>query len=188
MRPRERRPDRREQRDAHPEAEPRRGVEEEQRQILGPAHHREAPDPGNGHERAEHEDPAAADPIREPAAEEIARHHAQAAEGEEPHHRRGLEPPIHRVGHLVGRHDLETDHAERHHDERGPEPAASQGSARVHVSSGALGRSANRGAAAPAGPEPAARADRGRAAQAPRSSRRRCRRRRPARHASPGWR
>ena len=83
--------------------------------------HRETADPRDRDDRAEDQDPSAAELIGEPTAEEVSDHRATGAEGEEPHHRRLVEPTVHRVSNLMRRHDLVPDDPECRHRERRPE-------------------------------------------------------------------
>ena len=93
-----------------------------------------------GDNRAERKYPPAAHIIREPATEEVSRHHARGPKGEEPDHRGLQEATIHRVSNLVSRHDLEPDHPERRHGERRPEPGTPKRPAeRPHFPGGARG-------------------------------------------------
>ena len=111
-------------RDSHAKAESGHRVEQEEDEVLRASHQGETPDPEDRDDRTEHEDPSAADTIREPAAEKISRHHAPGAEGEEPDHGGLRKAAVHRVSDLVCGHDLKADHSERGHRERRPEPHA----------------------------------------------------------------
>src|SRR5207249_9132980 len=108
---------RRELRDAHAEAETGRRIEQEERPIVRASQQGETADPDDRDNGAEREDRSAAKLVREPAAQEIPRHHAAGAEGEEPHDCGLPKAAIHRVGDLVSRHDLVPNHA-RHRAKR----------------------------------------------------------------------
>src|SRR5207245_11179593 len=104
---------RRELRDAHAEAKPRRRIEEKERQIVRASRQGETANSDQGDNRAERKYPPAAHMIREPATEEVSRHHARGPKGEEPDNRGLREATIHPVSDLVSHHDLDSDHPDR---------------------------------------------------------------------------
>jgi hypothetical protein len=131
--------------DAHAEADPGGRVEDQEREIARAPHQGERTDSRDGDDRADREDPSAPEVIREPAAEEIARHRAAGADGEEPHHRVVMEAEIHRMRDLVGCHDLVADRSEGHHAERRPQPRADKGASERPLLVGGAGAPGARG-------------------------------------------
>src|SRR5207247_7857303 len=104
-------------RNANDEAKTGLRIEKQDRTIIVASQQAETAAPDDRDNGAEREYRSATELVREPAAQEIPRHHAAGAEGEEPHDCGLPKAAIHRVGDLVSRHDLVPNHA-RHRAKR----------------------------------------------------------------------